>query len=107
YAGYQVTQVENGQAALEWLAEQPASLILLDLMMPGMSGLDVLQRLNANPGTSSIPVIVVTNSPPTDEKVTEIQNSLTPILQKSAVSGNSLIQQVQIAINRKRRHQTV
>jgi len=105
YAGYKVVQVEGGQLALEWLAEQPASLILLDLMMPGMSGFDVLQQLSANPGTSHIPVIVVTNSPPTDEKVVELQNTVTPILQKSAVSGNSLVQQVQIALNRRRRNQ--
>jgi signal transduction histidine kinase/CheY-like chemotaxis protein len=105
YAGFQVVQVDGGMAALEWLAEQPASLILLDWMMPGMSGLDVLQQLGANPGMSSIPVIVVTNSPPTDEKMAEIQQSLTPILQKSAVSGNSLIQQVQTALNRRMRNQ--
>jgi len=74
-------------------------------MMPGMSGFDVLQQLSANPGTSHIPVIVVTNSPPTDEKVVEIQNTVTPILQKSAVSGNSLVQQVQLALNRRRRNQ--
>jgi signal transduction histidine kinase/CheY-like chemotaxis protein len=106
YAGYKVVQVDGGQTALEWLAEQPASLILLDLMMPGMSGLEVMQQLAGNPGTRDIPVIIVTNSPPTDEKVAEIQNSLTPILQKSAVSGNSLVQQVQIALNRGRRLQT-
>jgi signal transduction histidine kinase/CheY-like chemotaxis protein len=105
YAGYEVIQVDGGQNALEWLAEHPASLILLDLMMPGMSGLDVLQQLAANPGMSDIPVIVVTNSPPSDEKVTELQNSLTPILQKSGVSGKSLVQQVQLALTRRPRNQ--
>ncbi|MEO8607075.1 MAG: GAF domain-containing protein [Chloroflexota bacterium] len=106
YAGYEVVQLDGGQVALEWLAEQPAALILLDLMMPGMSGLEVMQQLAGNPGTRDIPVIIVTNSPPTDEKVAEIQNSLTPILQKSAVSGNSLVQQVQTTLNRGRRLQT-
>ncbi len=75
-------------------------------MMPGMSGLDVMQQLAGNPGTRDIPVIIITNSPPTDEKVAELQNSLTPILQKSAVSGNSLVQQVKLALNRGRRLQT-
>jgi CheY-like chemotaxis protein len=73
--------------------------------MPGMSGLEVMQQLSSNPGTRDIPLIVVTNSPPNDEKVVEVQASLTPILQKSAVSGNSLVQQVQIALNRGRRSQ--
>jgi CheY-like chemotaxis protein len=75
-------------------------------MMPGMSGLEVMQQLAGNPGTRDVPVIIVTNSPPTDEKVAEIQKSMTPILQKSAVSGNSLVQQVQTTLNRGRRLHT-
>lgn len=106
YAGYQVIQVDGGQYALEWLAEHPASLILLDLMMPGMSGLEVMQQLAGNPGTRDIPVIIVTNSPPTDEKVAEIQKSMTPILQKSALSSTSLVQQVQTTLKRGRHLQT-
>jgi|GEM_PF-619257 len=104
YAGFEVVQVEGGAAALEWLAEQPASLILLDWMMPGMSGLTVLQQLAANPGTSHIPVIIVTNSPPAEDTIAAIEQAVKPILEKSAVSGNSLVQQVQMALNRRLHH---
>ncbi len=101
HVGYQVAQAEGGKAALDWLADNTASLILLDLVMPGMSGFDVLHELNADPNTSTIPVIVVTNTQMSDEKMGELQQGTAPILQKAELSGNALVQQVKIALNRR------
>src|SRR3990172_2612999 len=50
----------NGPDALEELREHPADLVLLDIMMPGMDGLEVLDRLKADPATRDIPVMMVT-----------------------------------------------
>jgi signal transduction histidine kinase/GAF domain-containing protein/ActR/RegA family two-component response regulator len=49
----------NGQQTLETAQSRRPDLILLDLMMPGMSGRDVLQALKSNPATQHIPVLVV------------------------------------------------
>ncbi len=49
----------NGQQTLEIAQSRRPDLILLDLMMPGMSGRDVLQALKSNPATQHIPVLVV------------------------------------------------
>jgi CheY-like chemotaxis protein len=49
----------NGQQAIETAQTQRPDLILLDLMMPGMSGQDVLRALKSNPATQHIPVLVV------------------------------------------------
>lgn len=59
-AGYRVEQAEGGTAALGQATRTPPDLILLDLMMPGMSGFEVCQRLKRDPMTEGVPVIVVT-----------------------------------------------
>ena len=58
--GYNVMCADNGKEVFAGLKEQKPDLILLDIMMPQMSGLEVLERLRGNPGTASIPVILLT-----------------------------------------------
>jgi adenylate cyclase len=57
--GYRVTAAESGAAALALTAAENFDLVLLDLMMPGMSGFEVLGRLKADAGTRHIPVIMI------------------------------------------------
>ena len=59
-AGYQAVEVYAGDKALEYLAQQPVDLILLDVMMADINGFDVLRRLKADPDLSLIPVILLT-----------------------------------------------
>ena len=58
--GYALHFSESGEDALKWIATKIPDLILLDIMMPGLSGLEVLGRLRANERTRSIPVILLT-----------------------------------------------
>jgi class 3 adenylate cyclase len=58
-AGHIVTEAEGGHAALSRLANAAFDLILLDMMMPDISGYEVLSRLKAQPATSEIPVIMI------------------------------------------------
>jgi len=57
-AGYDVLTVNNGSAALKRVAEQKPDLIVLDIYMPGYSGLEVCQRLKDSPETERIPVLL-------------------------------------------------
>jgi adenylate cyclase len=57
--GHQVTTAANGAAALELVGNKTFDLILLDLIMPGMSGFEVLRRLKAAEHTNDIPVIII------------------------------------------------
>jgi len=57
---YEVSTAESGAAALEAIRAEPPELILLDIMMPGMDGYEVLRRLRKNPVTAAIPVIFLT-----------------------------------------------
>ena len=65
--GYEVLTYKNGVDALKDLPNQNAALILLDIIMPEMDGIDVLQKLKSNDRTKKIPVILLTNLD--DEKV--------------------------------------
>ena len=49
----------NGQQALDAVAAQKPDLILLDLMMPGIDGFEVIRRLRANPDTADIQIIIL------------------------------------------------
>lgn len=57
-AGYDVVTVNNGSAALKRVAEQKPDLIVLDVYMPGYSGLEVCQRLKDSPDTEGIPILL-------------------------------------------------
>jgi len=58
--GFQVTTVESGIAALQALEDVRPDVVLLDVMMPNMSGMEVLDRIRANPQHATVPVILVT-----------------------------------------------
>jgi CheY-like chemotaxis protein len=60
--GYASQQVANGDEALQLLAMAQFDIVLLDLQMPGMSGLEVIRKWRDTPGMPSIPVIIVTGN---------------------------------------------
>ena len=59
-AGFSVIAVESGEEALEVASEEKFSLVLLDLMLPGIDGLEVCRLLRAKPETKNIPVLMLT-----------------------------------------------
>jgi CheY-like chemotaxis protein len=67
-AGYTVFAVADGEEAIHKAQEQIPDLILLDLLLPKVGGLEVLQRLKANPKTAAIPVIVLSGLPKTNHE---------------------------------------
>jgi CheY-like chemotaxis protein len=60
-AGHQVATVSDGQQAIQIATGNVPELILLDMMLPKFSGLEVLETLKQNPATKHIPVIVLTS----------------------------------------------
>lgn len=58
--GYEVVTAYNGRECLEKVAAEHPDLIVLDLMMPEMTGFEVLEELKKNPETQNIPVIMLT-----------------------------------------------
>lgn len=58
--GWQVTHLAEGTAALDTALRLVPALVILDQMLPGLSGLDVLAALRANPATAAVPILMLT-----------------------------------------------
>jgi CheY-like chemotaxis protein len=59
-AGYTVIEAYGGEDALRKIRLQPPDLVLTDLAMPGMSGVEVIERIKLSPDSASIPCLAVT-----------------------------------------------
>ena len=71
--GYQVCTAANGDEALAQVAKEKPDLVLLDVMMPGMSGYDVCRKLRSEPETALLPVVMCTSLDPHQERVKGIE----------------------------------
>lgn len=60
HEGYLVTTATSGEAAVKGISRKPPDLILLDLMLPGLDGLEVCRTLKRDSRTSGIPIVMVT-----------------------------------------------
>lgn len=58
HLGCNASFVESGGAALSYLAQHRPDLVILDLMMPGIDGLEVLRRMRHDPQTAQVPVVM-------------------------------------------------
>jgi len=58
--GHDVTAVADGLAALEHLAIAPVEVVILDVMMPGMSGIDAARAIRADERLADVPIILLT-----------------------------------------------
>ncbi len=80
--GYAVATAVNGEEALAKVAAEPPDLVLLDVMMPGLSGYDVCRRIRGDPGTALLPVVLVTSLDPQQERVKGIEAGADDFLSK-------------------------
>jgi len=68
HQGYRVSDAESAEEALRLVREQPPSLVLMDIHLPGMDGIAALRQLRADPATRTIPVMAVTASAMTHDR---------------------------------------
>src|SRR5512138_1508333 len=80
--GYEVTTAASGEQALESIAKQPPDLVLLDIMMPGISGYEVCRKIRENPATALLPVVLATSLDPNQERVKGIEAGADDFLSK-------------------------
>ena len=80
--GYAVVTAASGKEALDKVAAERPDLVLLDVMMPGMSGYEVCRKLRDNPETAMLPVVMVTALDPAQERVKGIEAGADDFLSK-------------------------
>lgn len=92
--GWQVSEAENGRAALSALEQQRPSLILLDLMMPVMDGCQFAAELRKHDEWNDIPVVVITAKDLTPEDRRALNGDVQGVLQKGAFGRNDLLREI-------------
>ena len=97
--GFTVVHASNGEDALKYVSEYSPALIILDIMMPKMNGLDVLKAIKDNPATNQIPVIIVTALVQEIEKINKMMNPADAYIVKSEVLPGEIIEEVKKRLN--------
>jgi two-component system, cell cycle response regulator DivK len=68
YKGYQTVEAETGEDGVRLARERRPALVLMDIQLPGISGIEALRQLRADPETRRIPVIAITASVMTQDR---------------------------------------
>ncbi len=103
-AGWTVAEAANGSEAIAALERAKPALVLLDLMMPGMDGFEVLERLHDDETWREVPVIIVTAKDLTREDVDRLNGRVVKVLQKGAYQRRDLLRDIHAMIARQVAH---
>jgi PAS domain S-box-containing protein len=90
-AGFGVIRAGGGQEGIDLARSQVPDLILLDLMMPDLTGFDVVEALRADEATRSIPIMVLTAKALTEDDKRALNGQVAAIFQRNSVAGTELI----------------
>ncbi len=96
--GYDVHHVENGKKALEEIPQFKPELILLDIMMPEMNGIDVLKYLRAQRETKEIPIFLLTALSQTRDRAVGMEAGADDYIVKSELMPKEVVDKVNEAL---------
>ncbi len=97
-AGTEVIEAENGLAGIARAQNDHPDIILLDLMMPGIGGHEVLQRLKSDPSTAGIPVVIVTSRFVNEEEKRQILTKAVDVIYKGDLARETVTRAIDDAL---------
>jgi len=100
--GYEVVTAENGSEALATVAQEYPSLVILDVMMPDMLGLEVCHRLRASPHTAYVPILMLSAKGKVEDRVTGLRAGADDYVPKP-VDPTELVARVEALMSRANR----
>jgi YesN/AraC family two-component response regulator len=95
-----VLQASNGRMALEVMQRERPALVLLDLMMPELDGMGVLEVMQENESTRGIPVIVLTAQMLAQTDMARLNRGVASVLEKGLFTARETLEQIQQALAR-------
>jgi diguanylate cyclase (GGDEF)-like protein len=104
--GFDVTEAESGLIAIDLIEKSPFDLVLLDVMMPGIDGMETLKRIRSHRSASALPVIMVTAKSESDNIVDALEQGANDYVTKPVDFAVALAR-VNTQISRRRAEQQV
>lgn len=98
FEDYQVIVAHNGKEGLDKINQEKPTVVLLDVMMPEMNGLEVLDHLKSNEDTKKIPVIVLTNLAGEQDAETALAKGAVKYIVKSEHDPKEIVDMVKEVI---------
>ncbi|MBA2287447.1 MAG: response regulator transcription factor [Ktedonobacteraceae bacterium] len=102
YEGFQVESARDGQEGLTAAQRVNPDIIILDLMMPGIDGLEVCRRLRSNPVTQDAPILMLTAKDDVRDRITGLETGADDYLTKP-FSFEELVARIRAILRRQRR----
>ena len=90
----QVKEAHSGREALQYILDEPPGFVVLDLMMPGMDGFEVLSRLQLNPRTRDVPVLILTGAYLGNVEVPDMHGSVIGVVRKGEADVEQIGQMI-------------
>lgn len=103
FEGYDVSTAADGQAALDAVADSPPDLIVLDVVMPGIDGIEVCRRLKADAATEPIPVLMLSGVTDRDSRLRGVSAGANDYLSKP-IDREDFVLRVRNALRMKELH---
>lgn len=94
HEGFQVLQAYDGESGLKMALEEKINIVLLDIMLPKLSGTDLLEKMRIDPRGKDIPVVALTNLAEQNEKDRALKYGVKEYLVKAMQTPEQVIQKI-------------
>jgi CheY-like chemotaxis protein len=94
-SGFEILCAYGGEEGINKSFSEHPDVLILDLMMPDVSGFDVVSRLKMDPETRNIPIIVCTSRDPTSEDIIQLRGDVISVMRKGEFARDELIREIE------------
>ena len=101
--GFEATEAPEGEAGLTKMKEERPDLVLLDLILPGIDGFEVLSRMKKDPALTSIPVIILSNLGQRDDVQKGIDLGAEDYLIKAHFTPGEIVEKIKAILEAKKK----
>jgi len=96
--GYEISKATDGEQGIKKIKEERPDLVLLDLILPGIDGFEVLTRIKTDPALAQIPVIILSNLGQSEDVDRGLKLGATDYLVKAHFTPDEIIEKVKNAL---------
>jgi len=96
--GYAVVEAVDGEKGIESIKTEEPDLVLLDLILPGIDGFEVLAKMKSDPGLAEIPVIILSNLGQKDDIEKGLEMGANDYLIKAHFTPGEIIEKIQVVL---------